>query len=103
MCYNLEHLCYHNDGQMRHEDWIQYQSQEEQVNLEKFGKVSRFSQDKAFELRTEVDALVGRLKAELLAELGIEIERLIAMETANGNGDDHLPQKRDADAGPHSY
>ncbi len=70
---------------MRHEDWIRYQFQEEQERSLKFGQPPQPLADKVAELRSEVDGLSGRIKQELLAELKVEIERLIEMEMSHAD------------------
>ena len=70
---------------MRHEDWTRYQLQEEQERSLKFGPQPQPLADKVAELRREVDGLSGRIKQELLAELKVEIERLIEMEMSHAN------------------
>jgi hypothetical protein len=64
---------------MRHEDWNHYRLQEEQELSLRFGTPPLSLADKVAELRSEVDGLSGRIKQELLAELKVEIERLIDM------------------------
>ncbi len=62
---------------MRHEDWTRYQLQAEEERSRRFGEAPRTLESKVKELRAEVDGLSGRIKQELLAELKVEIERLI--------------------------
>ncbi|HKY79273.1 MAG TPA: hypothetical protein VJ182_04685 [Anaerolineales bacterium] len=68
---------------MKHEDWVRYQSQIEVEWLEKFGPRPKTHAEAIAELRAEVDSLEGRIKAELLDELRIEVERLISMEVSH--------------------
>ena len=70
---------------MRHEDWTRYHQEEEHERSLKFGPPPQGLADKVAELRGEVDGLSGRIKQELLAELRVEIERLIEMEMSHAN------------------
>lgn len=65
---------------MKHEDWVRYRSQELERQAVQFGERPKTEAEKVAELRAEVDSLAGRIKAELLTELKIEVERLIEME-----------------------
>lgn len=70
---------------MKHEDWIRYQRQEAECQALQFGERPKAYSENVAELRAEVDGLSGRIKQELLAELKIEIERLIEMEISHAN------------------
>ncbi len=70
---------------MKHEDWMRYQRQEEQDRTQKFGAPPQTLAAKVAEIRAEVDELSGRIKQELLAELKVEIERLIEMEMSHAD------------------
>lgn len=70
---------------MRHEDWTRYQKQLVADRFLRFGPPPQPLSDKVAELRTEVDGLAGRIKEELLAELRVEIERLIEMEISHAD------------------
>jgi hypothetical protein len=62
---------------MRHEDWTRSRPREEKERDLRFGPAPRTLEDKVTDLRAEVDGLAGHIKQELLAELRVEIERLI--------------------------
>jgi hypothetical protein len=70
---------------MRHEDWSQYQKDFEVAQIQRFGPPPKPLADKVAELRAEVDGLSGRIKQELLAELKVEIERLVEMEMSHAD------------------
>ncbi len=70
---------------MRHEDILHYQHQVGDEHLAKFGTPPQTDAEKITELRREVDSLAGRIKAELLEELRLEIERVISMEVSHVN------------------
>jgi hypothetical protein len=70
---------------MRYEDWTRYQLQEGQERTSKFGAAPQPLADRVAELRSAVDGLSGRIKQELLAELKVEIERLIEMEMSHAD------------------
>lgn len=53
--------------------------------IRRFGPPSQPLADKVAELRAEVDGLAGRIRQELLAELKVEIERLIQMEMSHAD------------------
>jgi hypothetical protein len=67
---------------MKHEDWLRYQRQAEQDQPEWLGPQPKTNDEKIAELRAELDSLAGRLRADLLAQLRTEVERLIAMEAS---------------------
>lgn len=69
---------FYYDGCMRHEDWLKYEQQAARERAALFGQRPPSDQERISQLRAELDGLAGRLKAELLAELHNEVERLIA-------------------------
>ncbi|MCL5429413.1 MAG: hypothetical protein M1347_06415 [Chloroflexi bacterium] len=79
---------------MRHEDWAEYQRELEEHQIQRFGTPPPKDADRITELRREVDGLARRIKKELLAELKVEIERLITLEVEHADHSFPRPNKQ---------